>query len=164
MNKIIARALTRTRRHAPTHVQVCTHIRALAHANACLHTPPHASTRACIHTPIHTRTPACKLPHTPTHACTHTPIHTRTRQRAFAHAYTYTCICMNLHVHTHVLDFLSLDTWMGYMTKKTSFTCPCVLSNLKKYFVLQSRFLLIVGETCNNFYYFVKILKISKVN
>ena len=34
----------------------------------------------------------------------------------------------------------------------------------KKYFVLQSRFLLIVGETCNNFYYFVKILKISKVN
>ena len=34
----------------------------------------------------------------------------------------------------------------------------------KKYFVLQSLLLLIFGESCNNFYYFVKILKISKVN
>lgn len=106
MNKIIARALSRTRRHAPTHAQVCTHIRALAPAHACLHT--HANTHT--HTPIHARTSACKPPHT--------PIHTRTRQRAFAHTYTYTCICMNLHVRTHVLDFSSLDTWMGYMTEK----------------------------------------------
>lgn len=41
---------------------------------------------------------------------------------------------MNLHARTHVLDFSSLDTWKGYMTEKTSFTCPCVLLNLKKIF------------------------------
>lgn len=115
MNKIIARALTRTRRHAPTHVQVCTHIRALAPANACLHTPAYT--------------------HTPTHACTHTPIHTRTRQRAFAHAYAYTCICMNLHARTHVLDFSSLDTWMGYMTEKhLSLARVCFVEFEKKIF------------------------------
>lgn len=92
MNKIIARALSRTCGHAPTHAQVyaytrpCTRQRAFAHARLYAHALPHA--------------------------------YHRTRQRAFAHAYTYTCICMNLHVRTHVLDFSSLDTWMGYMTKK----------------------------------------------
>lgn len=98
MNKIIARALSRTRRHAPTHAKVCTHIRALAHAYACLHTHAHTRTHSRMHTPAHA--------------------YTRTRQRAFAHAYTYTRICMNLHARTHVLDFSSLDTWKGYMTEK----------------------------------------------
>lgn len=88
MNKIIARALSRTRRHAPTHAQVCTHIRTLAHAHACLHTHAHT------HTHAHPRTRERML--------AHTPIHTRIRQRAFGHAYTYTCICMNLHVRTHM--------------------------------------------------------------
>ena len=49
MNKIIARALSRTRRHAPTHAQVCTHIRTLAHAHACLHTHAHTHANARLH-------------------------------------------------------------------------------------------------------------------
>ena len=157
MNKIIARALSRTRGHTSTHAQVRTHIRALAHANACLHTHAYTHKHSRMHTLAHA------LPHAHANACLHTLAYTHTPMRV--------CTCLHIHSHMHeptrthpCVGFFIAWHMEGLHDRKTSFTCPCVLLNLKKYFVLQSRFLLIVGETCNNFYYFVKILKISKVN
>lgn len=111
MNKIIARALTRTRRHAPTHTQVCTNIhprtrqRMLAYTRLYTHALPHAYLRtrnACLHTRPYTHALTHAHPRTRERMLAHTPIHTRIRQRAFAHAYTYTRICMNLHIRTHM--------------------------------------------------------------
>ena len=75
MNKIIARALSRTRRHAPTHAQVCTHIRALAHANTRLYTHAHTHVYACLHTHTHSRM--------------HTPAHANARLHILTHTLAY---------------------------------------------------------------------------
>lgn len=92
MNKIIARALSRTRRHAPTHAQVCTHIRAPAPANAYLHTPA--------------------LPHA----------HPRTRQRMRAHTRLYTHAHTNarlhmLHIHSNTRTCTLLRTCPCSLTR-----------------------------------------------
>lgn len=87
MNKIIARALSRTRRHALTHAQVCTHIRALAHANTRLytHAPMRANPRTRQRMLAHTRTPACIPPHEPTRVCTYLHIHSHMHEPTRTH-------------------------------------------------------------------------------
>ena len=125
MNKIIARALSRTRRHAPTHAQVCTHIRAPAHVHAYLHTPalPHAHPRTRQRMRAHTRL----YTHAHTNARLHMlHIHSNTRTCTLLR----TCPCSltrthgNITTRAHVLRYVPtrLHEWSSTHTPARAHT------------------------------------------